>query len=262
MLKRVLFPLLIILLFSSTLSFASTSSIDKSQIDNGIVSIDYTPEKGAITKVMIVKGNIKYTYDLKSNNSFPLQLGDGRYSVSILENVSGSKYKQVEREEIDVKLTNVNKVFLQSIQIVNWNDNMEAIKLAKELTKDTTNDNEKVAAIYNYIVNNISYDYHKASNVKAGYLPVIDDTLKELKGICYDYSALFAAMLRSVDVPVKLVMGNKNDIATYHAWNQVYLRDSNEWVIIDTTYDAGMKKGPGPVSMIKNDKDYFMERVY
>ena len=49
-------------------------------------------------------------------------------------------------------------------------------------------------------------------------------------------------MLRSVGVPTKLVMGRKNDIKEYHAWNQVYLADNNEWINIDTTYDAGLKK--------------------
>ncbi len=263
MLKRnlVLFSLVVTLL-SSTVAFASTSTIDKSQLDSGLVSINYTPKKDVVTKIMISKGNIKYTYDLKSNNNLPLQLGDGKYIVSILENVEGNTYRQVEKEEINLKLSNSNEVFLQSIQIINWNENMESIKKAKELTKNAKNDNEKVVAIYNHIVNNINYDYDKAKNVKTGYIPSIDNTLKELKGICYDYSALFAAMLRSVDVPAKLVMGTKNDIDSYHAWNQVYLKDTNEWVTIDTTYDARMKKGNVASTMIKDEKEYSIEKQY
>ncbi|SDY73475.1 Transglutaminase-like superfamily protein [Proteiniborus ethanoligenes] len=264
MLKRnlVIFSLIATIILSSTVAFASTSNIDKSQLESGLISINYTPKKDVATKVMISKGDVKYTYDIKAYNSFPLQLGDGKYTVSILENVDGNKYRQVEKEEINLKLSNANTVFLQSSQIVNWNENMDAIKKANELTKGAKNDNEKVIAIYNYIVNNISYDNEKAVSVQAGYIPSIDSTLNEQKGICYDYSALFAAMLRSVDVPTKLVMGRKNDIEAYHAWNQVYLKDTNEWIIIDTTYDASMKKGKSATSMIKSEKEYTVEKQY
>lgn len=264
MLKRnlITLSLIVAILLSSTISFASTSNIDTSQLESGIVKINYTPKANIATKVRITKDNVIYTYDIKGNNSFPLQLGDGKYTVSILENVEGNKYRQVEKEDINLKISSPNKVYLQSTQTINWNENMDAIKKAKELTKDAKNDKEKVIAIYNYIVNNISYDNEKAVSVQAGYIPSIDSTLNDQKGICYDYSALFAAMLRSVDVPTKLLMGRKNDIESYHAWNQVYLKDTNEWVIIDTTYDASMKKGNAATSMIKNEKEYTVEKQY
>ncbi|WIV12344.1 transglutaminase-like domain-containing protein [Proteiniborus sp. MB09-C3] len=264
MLKRnlVLFLLVISLLLLSTIAFASNSNIDKSQLENGLVTITYIPKKDVAAKVMITKGDIKYTYDIKANNSYPLQLGDGKYTVSILENVEGNKYRQVEKEEINLKLSDANKVFLQSNQIINWNENMEAMKKAKELAKNAKNDKEKVIAIYNFIINNISYDNDKAASVQAGYIPSIDIILKASKGICYDYATLFAAMLRSLDVPTKLVMGRKNDVEAYHAWNQVYLEDSKEWVTIDTTYDAALKKENAASSMIKDEKEYKIEKQY
>ncbi len=43
-------------------------------------------------------------------------------------------------------------------------------------------------------------------------------------------------MLRSIDIPTKLVMGYKNDIEKYHAWNEVYL--DGKWINLDTTYDS------------------------
>lgn len=264
MLKRnlVLFLLTISILLSSTIVFASSSNIDKSQLENGLVNITYMPKKDVAVKVIITKGHIKYTYDLKENNSYPLQLGDGKYTVSILENVEGNRYAQLEKEEINLKLSDPNKVFLQSNQIVNWNENMEAIKKAKELTKNVKSDKEKVIEIYKFVINSIDYDNDKAVKVQSGYIPSIDGTLTDLKGICYDYSALFAAMLRSLDIPTKLIMGRKNDIDGYHAWNQVYLKDSNEWVTIDTTYDAALKKGNAVNSMIKEEKEYNIEKQY
>ena len=83
---------------------------------------------------------------------------------------------------------------------------MLAIKKAKDLTKNVKNNQEKVKVIYDYVTKNIKYDDKKANTVETGYIPSIDETLKSQSGICYDYSVLTAAMLRSIDIPTKLVM--------------------------------------------------------
>ena len=69
-------------------------------------------------------------------------------------------------------------------------------------------------------------------------------------------------MLRSLNIPTKLEMGYKNDIKTYHAWNKVYLKESDEWVIIDTTYDSAFVKEDMKVTMTKNEKEYTVEKQY
>lgn len=240
----------------------SALRVDRSQLENGVVRVNYMPEKDVLTKVTVSKGDDKYTYALDSNSTFPLQLGDGEYTITVLENIAGSKYKVVGREKVTLELANKNNVFLQSIQNINWHEDMEAVKKARELTEDARDDKEKVVAIYNYVINNISYDYDKASSLNADYLPSIEETVGNSQGICYDFAALFAAMLRSVDVPAKLIMGYKNDIETYHAWNQVYLKDIDKWVTIDTTYDSIMVHNNLPGSMIKTEKEYSVEKQY
>lgn len=265
--RRIITFLIIIILISFALPvFAQntiiSSNFDISGLNNGLININYNHKTNNKMKVMISKGDSKYTYDLKSNNSFPLQLGNGKYTISILENVEGNKYRLLEKEDITLKLEDSNKVYLQSIQLINWNENMEAIKKAKELTENVKNDKEKVEIIYSYIVKNISYDNEKAKNVQAGYVPTIDETLKSSKGICYDYSALLAGMLRSVGVPTKLVMGRKNDIKEYHAWNQVYLKETKQWLNIDTTYDSAYVQNNRSIPMIKNSKEYSIEKEY
>lgn len=256
--------LVIFLLLPSTVVFGQVTpiSIDKSQLGNGLIGINYKSSKNIATKVTITKGNIKYTYDLKSNNQFPLQLGDGEYVIAILENISGNKYRVIEKEKVNLKLADKNKVFLQSIQIINWNEDMNAVNKARELTVNAKNDGEKVTAIYNYIISNYKYDYNKVNKINDDYIPSIEETMEASKGICYDYSALFAGMLRSVGVPAKLIMGYKKDVKTYHAWNQIYLKDINKWITIDTTYDSIKNSNQEAVSMIKNEKDYSIERQY
>lgn len=264
MLKKRIIAVLSLILLPATIIYGqtTTANIDKSQLNNGIVNISYKSENNKTTKVVITKGSDKYTYDLKSNGQFPLQFGDGEYTVSILENAIDNKYKVIKNEKVNLKATNANAVFLQSTEIINWNENMNAIKIAKQLTKDSKTDKEKVTAIYDYITKNIKYDYKKASSVAVGYIPSIDATLKTLQGICYDYSVLLASMLRSVGIPTKMIMGYENSVEGYHAWNEVYLKETNEWVTIDTTYDAIKVQNNIATPMIKNSSEYRLEKQY
>lgn len=43
-------------------------------------------------KVMITKDNNKEAYDLQPNMNYPLQFGNGDYTISILEHVKGNQY--------------------------------------------------------------------------------------------------------------------------------------------------------------------------
>ena len=260
--KRIISLLLIVILSLSAVANgvqAANDYIDESKVNSGVIKVNYTSSKGAAIRVS--KGNINYDYLLNENNIFPLQLGNGQYTVSILENVDGNKYKQVSREVVTLNSNNANDVYLQSIQMINWNRDMDAIKKAEELVKNAKTDREKIQAIYNYVIN-ISYDYDKASKINSNYIPNIDDVLRLQRGICYDYASLFAGMLRSSGIPTKLVMGHKSDIIEYHAWNEVYLEDANEWIIIDTTYDAGLGNENAKSSMIKDASEYKVEKVY
>lgn len=252
-----------VILLISSVGHAAEAYIDKSNLSNGTIKVSLNGKAGA---VRITKGIEKVDHILKGNDIIPLSLGNGDYTIQVMESVGGNKYKQIEKEVIALNLSNSNEVYLQSIQKINWNKDMNAIKKAKELTKNAKTDKEKIEAIYEYIVSNISYDYDRASKISAGtiknYSPIIDETLKAQTGICYDYSSLFAGMLRSLNIPTKLIMGNKDDIKEYHAWNQVYLQDTNEWITIDTTYDAAMKKGNAKVTMIKNASEYKIATEY
>lgn len=241
---------------------ASGTNIDRSQVENGIVKVNFESDKGSAAAVRVQKGNEKKDHILGGNNSFPLQFGKGEYTITLLESAGNNKFRQVEKQVVEFKAENEKAMYLRSVQSLNWNENMKAVKIAKELTKNAKTDREKVEIIHDYIIKNIKYDDHKALNVKPGYLASIDLTLEEGKGICYDYSALFAGMTRSLDIPTKLVEGKKNDIKELHAWNQVYIAETNEWIIVDTTYDAAYVKANAPVEMIKNANEYKVQRAY
>lgn len=241
---------------------AGNSWLDTSGISRGIISISYEVGK-AKTKVMITKGKESYTYNLlsgKDPEQFPLQLGNGEYTISLLENTSGKSYKVLKQTKLQLKLKDENVIYLNSVQNIKWTSTDKAIAKAKKLVKGKKTDEEKVKAIYDFITANISYDNNLAKTVPTDYLPDIERTLSTQKDICYGYSSLFAAMLRSLDIPTKLVMGNTEYVDVYHAWNEVYLE--GKWVTIDTTLDAGTKQSKKNPIMIKDNNKYTKFKQY
>lgn len=264
--RSLLFALTVILLAGTVMApnpvYAKRveTIIDKSELKNGIIIVDYN-EKKTGSKIRVTKDDAQYQYDLSHKVRIPLQLGNGDYKVEVLEKIKGNKYRQVAEETVNYNDTDGKKVFLQSNIIINWNKDMAAVKKAKTLTKNAKTDSEKAAAIYTYIIKNIKYDNKKAQIVQDGYIPSVSNIYKTKKGICYDYSVLFAVMLRSVGVPAKVLMGTSTDVKEYHAWNQVYIKETEKWITVDTTIDAGLKKMNAD-SMVKKASHYVIEKQY
>jgi len=242
---------------------AGKSWLDKSDASSGVIAVSYNVKKNVKTKVMIAKGQESYTYNLpigESTEFFPLQLGNGEYTVSLLENISGKSYKVLKQDKLTLKLKNDNAVYLNSVQNIRWTSTDKPIEKAKELAKGKKSDAEKVKAVYEFITANIVYDQALAKNVPSDYLPSIERTFNSKKDICYGYASLFAAMLRSLDIPTKLVMGQTEYLDVYHAWNEVYL--NGKWVTIDTTLDSSVVQSKKKAVMIKESKMYTKAKEY
>ncbi len=237
-------------------------TIDYDEQAEGIVTIHLPTETVDKYKIRISKDEEHYTYDAASYNVFPLQMGDGDYIILMLEQVAGNKYKLIEQAKISYTAQSAEDIYLQSVQNVQWNETMELANKAAALTKDAQSEEAKIAAIYQFVVSQVTYDNEKASRIQSGYIPSAKLTYESKSGICYDYASLFAAMLRSVDIPAKLAMGHTTTVDEYHAWNEVYMKEKDEWVIIDTTYDAAFVNQDGKPSMMKDSDDYVKNRVY
>ena len=130
---------------------------------------------------MIVTGESRYTYNLKADGSiesFPLQMGNGWYTVCVLENSEGNEYRYLFIKTVNAAINNENDVYLNSIQNINWNYEMEAIKKASELFSGLDAQEQKIKAVYDFITEKIRYDYEKMRNVDTSYVPDIDNTLQ------------------------------------------------------------------------------------
>lgn len=268
--KRVKFLMaltIIIIMAAATAAVGYAGSdinLDIRNVSKGVFSVSTSDESGKAYKVMVEKDSDRLVYNLEPNGTeqvYPLQLGDGNYRISILVNKTGNQYAVAATKNIKVKLDNQNIVYLNSIKLVNFNDDMEVVKKAKEITKNLKTDNEKIDAIYQYVINQYTYDYNK-KNLPVTYVPDLNRVFESKKGICYDYSSTVAAMLRSIGIPTKLVMGSSDYVNEYHAWNEVYDRDANVWRVIDSTKGSVYAKAGKAVSIYESADKYQVKYYY
>lgn len=205
------------------------ASVDISDAASGVVQVSY---KGSCSnvKVRITMGDNVYDYGLSGSAVYPLQSGSGEYNVKVLENISGKTYAIALDESFSAEVSDFSPYLLPT-QYISFSQSDNCVKKAAELCAGCDSDAEKIAAIFKYVTDNISYDKQLAASVKSGYIPDPDSTLAKGTGICFDYASLFAAMCRSQSIPTKLVMGYVQG-NMYHAWNEVYTKETG-WVTLD-----------------------------
>ena len=216
--------------------------VDASNIDQGYVMVKMSSSKKI--KVRITGAN-QYTYDLKGDGEYdvyPLQDGNREYSLVIYQQVKGNSYSQVLSRTLRPEMSDENAPFLCPNRYTWYTPDSAVVQLGKRLCEGLSSDQEKVNAVYQYVTSNIIYDYMAAMMVTAGqqtgYVPDLDEVLETKMGICFDYSALMGALLRSQGIPTQLVMGYAD--AMYHAWNNVLI--DGEWVRYDATSAASFTK--------------------
>lgn len=253
------FVLALAVVFSAA-AFADSGVIKVNTVDS-TVGIKYDVADYSDLKVLVQKDGKRYAYDLFSaNESFPLQMGNGFYSVSVCKRVTGNEYEIVDSSSFDLDMDQ-NAVYLASTQNVEWNSDSTTSQLARKLTENATSDLEKVQIVRNYVMSHVQYDYGKAASVGTRYVPSVGETLSSGTGICYDYASTTAAMLRSLGVPTKLVKGySKNTDSVYHAWNEVYV--NGNWMVVDVTTDSVYKSQGIDVEMDKIAVDYSADQVF
>jgi transglutaminase-like putative cysteine protease len=206
-------------------------TIDASNASDGYLMVKASRKKKL--KLRIAKGDGTYTYDLPSGEYqvFPLQLGSGTYQVTVFEQVRGSQYAQLFAKKVKAALSDEYSYALYPSQYVPYDASYAAVAKSNELAKGLADDAAITKAVIDYVAGTVLYDHILAKTVQSGYLPDPDATLSQKKGICFDYAALVACMLRVQGIKCKLVIGYADKY--YHAWNEVLLGD--EWVRYDTT---------------------------
>ncbi len=246
--------------------------IDASHCDCGYIMAAYT---GSVSKIKLrITGpdKVVYTYDLHRDGyeTFPLSSGDGSYEITIYENISGTSYSTCLYGVVEVSLADEFSPFLYPNQYVCFDADSRAVAKGAELSEGAQTDLDVIIRVYNYITSSITYDYEKASNPPTGYTTDVDAILDSGTGICLDYAALMAAMLRSQSIPTRLEVGYAKE--AYHAWISVYTEetgwlngliefDADSWTLVDPTFGANSSES-ALKKFIGDGSNYTLQKLY
>lgn len=244
-------------------SRCETAVVDYSNAGDGYIMVCHFGQSETRLKVLLKGPKKTYKYDLPQGEwaVFPLSDGDGAYQAGVYRNTYGSKYALVMTAEFSVAMEDPFGPFLRPNQFVNYLEAPHTVALGAELCAGVENTLDKVAAVYDYAVENLTYDEEKAATVQSGYLPAPDEILETGKGICFDYAAVMTAMLRTQGVPCKLVVGYAGDI--YHAWISVWVEemgwiygaiyfDGKDWKRMDPTFASSAEGRQEILDFIEN----------
>lgn len=209
--------------------------------NDGVYKIDYTViEDGTVevlttattkTKVAVkyhTSNTVEYfTIPANEVQSIPVVKNE-QVSILVYQNTTGNKYKCVLQKQFD-SFEYYEACFVNEGNYVQYGE--KTVEIAKTLVgKD---DYQTVLNVFNYTRRNMSYDYNKAATIKNMYTPDTDKALEMKKGICFDYAAVVATMLRSQNIPTKLVFGYAPN-GEYHSWNEVFVNGT--WMHLDATW--------------------------
>ncbi|HJB83730.1 MAG TPA: transglutaminase-like domain-containing protein [Candidatus Mediterraneibacter intestinavium] len=247
--------------------------IDVSNCSSGYVMAKYSGIAEKANIQITGSDGVSYKYFLTPSDSYtplPLTAGDGTYQIDGYENISGNEYAVLFRQTMDVRLEDELLPFLYPSQYVNFNTDSQAVLAASETVRSASDDLEAVEDIYHFVIGSVVYDEEKAENVTSGYLPDVDETLSSGKGICFDFAALTAAMLRSQDIPTRLEIGYSGSI--YHAWISVYLEETgwidniiefrgDGWTRMDPTFAASNENSEKILEYIGDGSNYTTQYI-
>lgn len=198
-------------------------------LDGSFVRVPISPPLK--TKVQITKGNKTDTYILSKNterNVFPLQYGDGSYTVKIYQSAGRNHYTLIHNQIVTT--LNATECWLEPSFYV-WYD--DAVKtLSDKINAD--NPKQRLSAYFKYCYNSIKDDPIKSFFYKrcSSYLPDIEKTIRKGKGSGIDRAAVLCALCRINGIECKLVVGSV--AARPHAWCQVKV--NGYWRTLDPTY--------------------------
>lgn len=248
--------------------------LDISHTDQGYMMARYTGTADKVNLQITGPDGTNYKYFMEPAEEyipFTFTGGDGSYVIAAYENIGGDQYVSLFSEVVDIALKDEFLPFLYPNQYVFFTKDSQAVKEAENLCTAEKKDIDLLSDVYNYVISSISYDDEKARTVQLGYLPDIDETLETKKGICFDYAALMAAMLRSQGIPCKMAIGYSNEIK--HAWIDVYIEgngwidraiefNGEEWKLMDPTFASNNEDEETVKDYIGDGENYTLQYNY
>lgn len=161
---------------------------------------------------------------------------------TVIEPLSGNLIKEklpVFTRSVEEEL---NGIFQRRYEVIDADIPGDIGQAAVQITNGAKTDEEKARRLYDWVGSRVTYDYDKVEDYEKNgnwREQTPQNTFDTKRGVCIDYSRLYAVMARSVGLQVKVVTGLGYDgRGGYgpHAWNEVYLSEKEKWVPLDSTW--------------------------
>ncbi|MEK5477746.1 transglutaminase domain-containing protein [Paenibacillus sp. FSL R5-0407] len=161
---------------------------------------------------------------------------------SVIEPLSGNLIKEklpVFTRGVEEEL---NGILQRRYEVIDADIPRDIGQAAAKITEGAQSDEEKARLLYDWVGSRVTYDYDKVDDYEKNgnwreQTPQM--TYDSKRGVCIDYSRLYAVMARSQGLQVKVVTGLGYDgRGGYgpHAWNEVYLSEKEQWIPLDSTW--------------------------
>lgn len=161
---------------------------------------------------------------------------------SVIEPLTGNLVKEklpVFTRSMEAEL---NGIFQRRYEVIDADVPSDIGQAAVQITDGAKTDEEKARRLYDWVGSRVTYDYDKVEDYEKNgnwREQTPQNTYDTKRGVCIDYSRLYAVMARSAGLQVKVVTGLGYDgRGGYgpHAWNEVYLSEKEQWVPLDSTW--------------------------
>ena len=228
-------------------------TIDHSHASDGYIFVQAKVSCKKLEISVALNGKAKIHYILNANGEekiLPLQYGNGKYTISLYEQQSGTKYHKIGELTFNVKMQDERSYMLYPNQMVDYTATTAAVQYANELCEGMTDEYEIAMTVYKFMKKTFNYDWFKSGDVRAGVLkdilPDINGPWETKTGICQDLASIMVAMLRSQGVHAWLVIGTCG--STPHAWVTFYYYGEDGKLMhmsLDPTYGTSVSAKAG-----------------
>ncbi len=179
------------------------------------------PYQNRWQKVSNLKVSSPFTFTLAKEDEYGNKFLYVRHEGALKEPIKITLEYRVEREEVSPSKADCKLPlrYLLSDKLVPVE---KFKKLAQQITKGKKTDEEKLRAIYDYVVSHMKYDKSGKGWGRGDAIWACDAK----RGNCTDFHSLFIALARAVGIPAVFEIGlpiNKNGLVKgYHCWVIAY----------------------------------------